>query len=507
MGQAERHLPPEFWSSPAVAAALASCDFATILEEIRRAHGWTQKHLALAVGYSQSWVSNVLRRQQALTVDQIRDISRRIGVPVHLLRFGDLGGDDPTKRRDFGKAMALALVPLPARALVDETTAPTLTAITGAQRRLDATTSARELARAVIAHVEMANRLLARADKTPFAADVAAAASEAAGFAAWLHADMSDIGTARAFYRMAVRRARHAGKDLLAGYMLGSLAAFEIDSGDPELGLTLIAEARQQIGATPHRVPRAWLDATEALSLAAARRDTAAAAHALVRAAKAIDQDQRSEPPPWPWVFPFDHGKLAWYRALVAVRLTRPIEALAAFTESLSAAQPAPKQRAVVMLEVATAARQDGTGRRDSDRIDEAFRLAGEALAVGVTYSSERVIDRARRFRREYSGPVTSCVQDFDDQLRSALLLNGAHVPHRDLRSPRPARPDSAPGRRGHPVSPRPARPGRDRHVLPGRRSRPDLRPRGHRSRGHPRRRRPRGRVPGRASGRMSPWI
>jgi hypothetical protein len=124
--------------------------------------------------------------------------------------------------------------------------------------------------------------------------------------------------------------------------MLGSLAAFETDDGDPELGLALIGGARQQIGATPHAAPRAWLDATEALSLAAARRDGDAARHALTRAARAIDQDWRSEPPPWPWVFPFDHAKLAGYRALVAVRLTRPADALAAFTESLSAAQPAP---------------------------------------------------------------------------------------------------------------------------------------------------------------------
>src|SRR5260370_18317367 len=227
MDQAERHLPPEFWSSPAVAAALASCDFAPLLEEIRRAHGWTEKQLARAVWYCQSWVSNVLRRQQALNVDQVRGISRRIGVPVHLLRFGDPGGDDPTKRRDFGKAMALALVPLPTRAVVDETTAPTLTAITGAQRRLDATTSARELARGVTAHVEMANRLLARAGKTPYAADVAAAASEAAGFAAWLHADMYDIGSARAYYRRAIGRAPQAGPDPPAGHTLRGRAPVE----------------------------------------------------------------------------------------------------------------------------------------------------------------------------------------------------------------------------------------------------------------------------------------
>jgi hypothetical protein len=51
MGQAEiRRLPPEFWSAVAVADALASCDFATLLEEIRGGHGWSQKQLALAVG-------------------------------------------------------------------------------------------------------------------------------------------------------------------------------------------------------------------------------------------------------------------------------------------------------------------------------------------------------------------------------------------------------------------------------------------------------------------------
>jgi hypothetical protein len=286
---------------------------------------------------------------------------------------------------------------------------------------LHAATPARELARGVVAHVEMANRLLTRANGTPYAAAVAGAVSEAAGFAAWLHADMYDVGTARSYYRMAIDRARQAGQHLLAGYMLGSFAAFEVDEGDPELGLTLVAAARQQIGATPYPAPRAWLDAIEALSLATAHRDGDAAGFALARAAKTIEQDRRTEPPPWPWVFPFDHAKLAGYRALVAVRLIRPADALAAFAESLMAAKAAPKQRAVVMLEVATAACQDGTAGRDSDRIDEAFRLGCQALGAGVTYSSERVIERARRLRRAYTGRATSYVREFDDQLRAVL--------------------------------------------------------------------------------------
>jgi transcriptional regulator with XRE-family HTH domain len=421
MDQVTGRLPPELWSAPVVAAALAGCDFATLLEEIRQAHGWTQKQLASAVGYSQSWVSNVLRGQQALTVDQVREISRKLGVPVHLLRFSDPGGDDPTKRRDFGKAMALALVPLPTRSGVDETTAPTLTVITGAQRRLDATTPARELARGVAAHVEMANHLLSRARKSPFATDIAAAVSEAAGFAAWLHADMHDIGTARTYYRLAIDRARLAKQDLLAGYMLGSLAAFEVDGDDPGLGLALIAEARRQIGEAPHPTPQAWLDSIEALSLAAIGKGTDAD-HALTRARRAVERTSEPALAPWPWVFSFDQPKLAGYHALVAVRLERPADALAAFADSLSATQPAPKQRATIMLEVATAVRQDGMRKKDSERIDESFRLASEALGIGISYSSERVIEGARRFRRYYTGPGTSHVRNFDEQLRSTLL-------------------------------------------------------------------------------------
>ncbi|MBA9007043.1 helix-turn-helix domain-containing protein [Thermomonospora cellulosilytica] len=409
-------LPPEFWSSPPVSAALACCDMPALLDRVRRAHGWTQSDLAAAVGYSQSWVSKVLRGVQPLTVDQVRELSRRLGIPAGLLRLGDAGGDDPTNRRDFGKAVALALLPVPGRTPVDETTAATLTAITGGQRRLDATTPARDLVRGVVAHVELAGRLYALAGDGPPAAGIAAALSEAAGLAAWLHADMLDIGSARTYYRLAVDRARRAGHDLLAAYMLGSLAAFEIDVDDPALGLAHAAEARRWLGPHPHPAPQAWLRAIEALGHATARRDERSATRALLAAERAVEAAPPAAPP-WPWVFPFGAAKLAGYRALVAVRLDRPDQALAAFAESAAGGAAAPKQRAAVMLEVATAVRQDGVRRRDPDRVDEAFRMAGEALTAGLTYASERIVQRARRFRREHAGPVTESVREFDDRL------------------------------------------------------------------------------------------
>jgi transcriptional regulator with XRE-family HTH domain len=388
-----------------------------LLEEVRKARGWTQAELAEVIGYSQSWVSKVLRGRQALTVEQARGIAQRAGIPLHLLRLGDVEAEDPAKRRDFSKAVALALVAWPKLPHHGESTGSALTAITAAHRRLDATTSARELSRAVVAHVEMAHRMLGHERGSD--GGVPAALSEAAGFAGWLHADMCDRGTARGFYRLAITSARRAGHDLLAGYMVGSLAAFEIDNGDPMTGLRLAGQAQQQLGGHAHSTPRAWLAALQALGHAASGESEAADA-ALGRASAAISGDD-GDAPPWPWLFPFDYTKLAGYRALVCVRLGRPGQALAAFAHSLGAVQAAPKQRAVIMLEVATAARQEGTAARDTARIDEAFDLASEALVTGQRYGSERVIERSRQFRRGYTGPVTGLVRAFDRQLQATL--------------------------------------------------------------------------------------
>ncbi|MFG1959824.1 transcriptional regulator [Nonomuraea sp. NPDC049028] len=309
---------------------------------------------------------------------------------------------------------ALAGVALPKRADVDETTAATLTGITGAQRRLEAITPARELARPAVAQVDLASRVLGRASRSPYADEVRAGLSEAAGFAAWVHADMQDTGSARFYYRRAIDSARQADNALLAAYMIGSLAAFEIDADDPLTGLNLLARARREIGERPPATARAWLLSIEALGHASAR-DESAALQALRAAESAVRAGERAVAPPWPWVFPFDHAKLAGYRALVMVRLKRPAEAVAAFNESLASAQPGAKQRGVLMTEVAAAQAMSG-------HYDEALYLASNALTVGTTYGSERVLHRVRTFRRAYGGPPSNALRSFDERLHATLL-------------------------------------------------------------------------------------
>ncbi|MFC7327220.1 helix-turn-helix domain-containing protein [Marinactinospora rubrisoli] len=434
MPQRDGALSPEFWTRPAMAAALATCDMAAIVEAVRSARGWSQAGLARNLGYSQSWVSRVVNGQQSLTLDQVREIARRLDIPVHRLRFAGgfparephaparpaavpaTGGGkgDPTRRREFGKVLAVASLPLPMAPVssdVDENTAPTLRAITGGQRRLDASSPARDLISSAVAHLELSGRTLGRARRTPFAADIAAAASEAAGFAAWLHADMGDVGSARSHYRAAVERARQAGHELLGVYMLGSLAAFEIDADEPELGLALAGEAARRLGDDAHPTARAWLACVRATGHAAIG-DGPAAHRELGSADRAVAHTANREPP-WPWVFPFDETKLAGYRALVAVRLRRPGDALAAFGEAARVPAGA-KQRAVLLVDLADA-------HADAGDVDEACRLASEALRIGAAFQSDRVISRVRRFRRRYRGPRARCVSTLDEQINSVL--------------------------------------------------------------------------------------
>ena len=326
------------------------------------------------------------------------------------------------RRSDFGKAVAAGTFTATASRKageagpyhgVDETTAPALRSITGGQRRMDANSPARHLLPSAVAHVQLTEQMLGNARGTPFHTELSASASEASGFAAWLNADLGDMGSARMHYRTAVVRARQAGMRLLDVYMLGSLAAFEIDvAEDPELGLGLVREAEHVLGPSAHPTARAWLACIGALAHAGIG-DRVAAARAIRNAEREIARPDNAEPP-WPWVFAFDEAKVAGYRALVGVRLRSPHEARAAFAEAVAPSPRNVKQSALLKVELASTHAESGD-------IDEAFRLAQEALTTGVRFDSERVVGRVRSFRRRYRGPRAHCVEDLDNRLSSLV--------------------------------------------------------------------------------------
>ncbi|MGH3851705.1 MAG: hypothetical protein ACRDRT_18770, partial [Pseudonocardiaceae bacterium] len=120
-------------------------------------------------------------------------------------------------------------------------------------------------------------------------------------------------------------------------------------------------------------------------------------------------------PPPWPWVFPFDARKIVIRRLTYAVRLRRPDVAYAAAADlPASITSGHRKQGALTLLDLASAHGQ-------TQEVEEGLRVATAAIDLAANTRSERVLNRARQFRRTIPAATTpGPLRDFDEHLRIA---------------------------------------------------------------------------------------
>jgi hypothetical protein len=286
---------------------------------------------------------------------------------------------DRMQRRQFLHAMAAtagaALLP------GADPSVEAITSVTGGFRRLEATTAAGELRGPVLAHLRFIAGLLDHGGR-----QLAAAASEAAGLAAWLAVDQADHAQARQHYRRAVVYAERSGSAVLAGYMLGSRALWAAEIGRAGEARTLIGRALARIPLTVPATVQAWSAAIQATAHAAAG-DADASLAALHGAEAAIAAEHE---PMWPWLYPFDATRLASYVGACATRLRLPRTALPALTDALDGLGPArTKQRALVLADLAANHRALGDHQ-------QARELAAQAHAIGVERSSPKVLGRVR---------------------------------------------------------------------------------------------------------------
>ncbi|MBD0670400.1 hypothetical protein BU198_06645 [Streptomyces sp. CBMA156] len=320
------------------------------------------------------------------------------------------------ERRAFlAGAVALAAAPILPVPADGGTQAAALRVTTSAYRRLDAATPARDLIAPARTHLRLieAISVTAPADQHRH---LAAAASEAASFAAWLAWDMADHGSARAAYGQAITSARTAANPLLLAYQIGSLAQMEAHLGNGATCLSLVHRARTVLTDRPPAVADAWLCATEALGHAAAG-DPETCDQALIHSAALAAGTTGEAPPaapPWPWVFPFDEAKVNATRATCGAWLGRP-------TWTLSHAPAVPvtahtKQQALALLDLAAAHLSVG-------RYDTGVDLATRGLDTGLQLGSGRIVERARALRRTIPGTSTATVvRALDDRLHTAYL-------------------------------------------------------------------------------------
>jgi transcriptional regulator with XRE-family HTH domain len=286
---------------------------------------------------------------------------------------------DAMERRRFFQAMAVtagaALLP------GADPSAEAVTAVTGGFRRLEATTPAGELRRPVDAHLRFLDGRLDRGGR-----QLAAAASEAAGLAAWLAVDQADDGAALQHYRRAIGYAERSGSEVLAAYMLGSMALWAAEAGRGRAARRLIGQAQQRIPTTAAPTVQGWSAAIEGVAHASAG-DADAALAALKRAEVAVALGHE---PRWPWLYPFDAARLAGYVGACATRLRLPRTALPALAEALDGlGADRTKQRALILADLAVNHRALGDA-------DQARELAAEAQAIGAERASPKVLGRVR---------------------------------------------------------------------------------------------------------------
>ncbi|RKN39786.1 helix-turn-helix domain-containing protein [Streptomyces hoynatensis] len=413
------------WSSQTVREASRTGNFGRVIRLARLSAGISQQQLGDACGISQSAVSRLEnQRTGAYDMTVLARAATHLRIPMRLVGLADqlaTHPDDNVERRSFlAGAAAIAATPALTQPAPPEAgpTAQlaTLRMATTAFRRLDGMTPSRHLIEPVLAHLRMTQTLTSEAQGDRDRARYAAAASETASLAGWLSWDMGDLGSARTWYGASITAARRSGDSLLSAYQLGSLAQLEGHVGNNTQALALIASARRQLGQAVPAIATAWLSTVEALAHAEVGAATAAE-KALRAAEEATDRIGVEEPPPWPWVFPFSHAKVAACRLSCGARLGRPqwvTTAQDAAGAMLSSGHE--KQRAQLVLDLAF-------GQLASGRIDGAFALATRALEIGLRYRSGRTVERARALRRAYTSPTPPrVVRDFDEQLHGVYL-------------------------------------------------------------------------------------
>jgi tetratricopeptide (TPR) repeat protein len=258
-------------------------------------------------------------------------------------------------------------------------TTEAVTAVTGGLRRLEVTTPGGELRGPISAHLRFVAGRLERGG-----AQLAAAASEAAGFAAWLEFDQADDQGAARHYRRAIDYAERSGSDVLAAYMLGSMSAWAAEVGNGRQALDLIGRAQARL---PSLVPppvRAWAAAVQATAHA-----SIGDADAALAALKQVEQAAAgAHEPLWPWLFPFDPAKHAAYLGACATRLRLPRTAVPALHDALAGLGPSPtKTRALVLTDLAASHHALGDH-------EQAAALADQARTIGQTCGSARVARR-----------------------------------------------------------------------------------------------------------------
>jgi len=218
--------------------------------------------------------------------------------------------------------------------------------------------------------------------------------------------DLGNAMSGRAYYSLALDIAREAADDQLIAITHGHAAQLAADEGLNRAALDHLATARDRARSTP--AIASWLATIEA-TIRADQGEHAAAREALDRAHTDLDQPSgRSAPTS----FRSCCAHLSAVTGRVLLRAGDHSGACEAFTAALhQARQPPRRQRALILIDLATAELSSGNHQDACSHATQAATLLHQAAyAIGAT--------RMRAFRAAAQQPLpSSALRALDDHL------------------------------------------------------------------------------------------
>jgi tetratricopeptide (TPR) repeat protein len=290
---------------------------------------------------------------------------------------------------------------------LDDAALDQLQAITTSYWQLRANMASRELMAGVLGHLRTVTDLVGTSGSTAQRTRLCSIAGEISLIAGQMAFDTNDQAAARGYYRAAAEAATEANNQSLYAVAFARSSFTYLETGDTARALAFVEKANSRPIPSEDRLIRSWIGAIRA-EVHASLPDETTCQIALEQAQSQLETGVNNDR----YWTGFGAARLADYRGVCYVRLGQPHQALAILGDSLAQLGPqAERRRGRILADMATAHAQLG-------EVDEACRLAGEALAVSQRAQHSVVVPRLQRFRVTISPwQDHTAVRRFDEQL------------------------------------------------------------------------------------------
>jgi hypothetical protein len=417
-------VPPEFWQTEAMAAALASRDLARVIRAYR-CHPFHGQRLpqALVAGWlhmSQAAICRIENDRRRMTIDEIARIARALGMPVALpwAPQPEVGEDvDPLSRRSLfgagvGAALSLGATTAPAASAreIDPELVSHWVKLLRVLDLHDAQCGPHEVLDAVRREIGLiaGHREVARGELQRQLLHVE---SRWAQFAGFLNHDAGDVNGGDAWADRALRLARGAGYHEMVAYALMRQSRWAVEDHDGRRAIELAETAR--------RVPHTTEQARTLCALAKAQGHALAGEEAACEDSLADARDllDRAHAPQSPWDTLASNDATPHYVLAAEARCwlwLRPHNAIALY-ESALREWPLERSRAggVQRARLALACAAAGEPERAAA---QGLRALDVARATG-SYTTMRELKRLDHQLAEYGLPAAA---DFREALAAA---------------------------------------------------------------------------------------